>query len=124
MEFGWQGVVSRMWVIPWDCRVEDERVQKYLRYGELNLWVNGGGQVNFCVLLFFNLPWFLDIFNKGSSPAVTFPSSSKGTSYLQVLGTHCLRIQIDIFSFLKYKPEDYTPSRAALFITPSVWQLP
>jgi len=42
-----------MWVIPWSDRVEGGRVLKDLRCGELDLWVRGGGRVNFRNSLFF-----------------------------------------------------------------------
>jgi len=52
-DLGWQGVVSGMWVIPWDDRVEGGRVLKDLSCGELDLWVRGGGLVIFHDSSFF-----------------------------------------------------------------------
>jgi len=38
-DFGWQGIVSSVWVISWNNRVEGGRVLKDLRCGELDLGV-------------------------------------------------------------------------------------
>jgi len=80
-DFGWQGIVSSVWVISWNDRVEGGRVLKDLRCGELDLGVRGGGRVIFVIRRFFDFPWSLDIVDKGSSPAVASPSSSRGTSW-------------------------------------------
>jgi len=53
MDLGWQGVVSSMWVMPWDDRVEGGRVLKDLRCGEMDFWVHWGGRVIFRDSSFF-----------------------------------------------------------------------
>jgi len=46
-DFGWQGIVSGVWVISWNDRVEGGRVLKDLRCGELDLGVCGGWASDF-----------------------------------------------------------------------------
>jgi len=52
-DFGWQGIVSSVWVISWNDMVEGGRVLKDLRCGELDLGISRGGRVIFRDLLFF-----------------------------------------------------------------------
>jgi len=80
MNFGWQGIVSSVWVISWNDRVDGWRVLTNFSHGELILGVHKGGGVGFCDLLFFHFCIFLDTVNAGISSIVAFLCYSRGTS--------------------------------------------